>query len=479
MRLQRADDIRSQFSSHHQVFKYFILFAPFTLASLFDFVPIASYLIAWSGSFFIFFVVLTGRIKPLPSDRPVSDQLMRPVFLVQIIFAGYMSCTSIFYFWSNLGYYYSQQSLPINEDALALIAQCQRYYCLGHAALVTGILVFMKYPVMSKYYIEKQKVANLLLTIALVAYPLSLLFLASPGLSQFYFQLNSLSFIAGTLALAFALPMQKLANLSLCLILYAFNFYSALLSGFKEPIIISVVVLGVFLYPSYKKMVVVTFIPLLLILFLFLPSYVNSFRGSTNSGEESSDNASRIALDEALNGDSMDETNWGFLVYRLSEIDMFTHYVKSTPDDVAFYKLQLVKQSLIAIVPRFFWPTKPITEDLIMERVYNANVINRGSSASAKPAVIVDAYLSYGAGGILICLFVYGALAQLISIRAEKLFGGYVMGCALIFSGLFQVFWRGLSFEFLVNSVFWSYVSMWVIFKLLRVKNIIKVRDIV
>jgi len=194
------------------------------------------------------------------------------------------------------------------------------------------------------------------------------------------------------------------------------------------------------------------------------------------SGDTDTEKATQLALDATLNGgdDTEDDSNWAFLTYRLSEIDMFTKYVKSTPANVDFYGTQLLKQSAIAIVPRIFWPTKPITEDLIMERVYNAGVVNRGSDVSAKPPYIVDAYLSDGALGIFMYLFAYGAIAQLIAIKAEKLFGGYILGTALIFSGLFQIFWRGLSFEFLINSVFWSYISMFLIFRLLRSRGILK-----
>jgi len=76
--------------------------------------------------------------------------------------------------------------------------------------------------------------------------------------------------------------------------------------------------------------------------------------------------------------------------------------------------------------------------------------------------------------GIFLALFIYGALAQLISIKAEEMFGGYLLGTALIFSGLFQIFWRGLSFEFIVNNVFWSYISMLLIAKFLRFRNILQ-----
>ena len=109
-----------------------------------------------------------------------------------------------------------------------------------------------------------------------------------------------------------------------------------------------------------------------------------------------------------------------------------------------------------------------------MSRVYDAGVINRGSTVSAKPAFVVDSYLSFGGIGVFVFLFLYGATAQLISIKAEKLFGGYVLGTALIFSGLFQIMWRGLSFEFIINTIFWSYISMLVIQKMLIATRVLK-----
>lgn len=267
--------------------KYIILYLPWGLAQLAVSVPEVSYLTAWLGSFFIFFLTLTGKIEPLPQDRTFAEQLMRPIIMVQIIFAGFMCCTSIFYFLNLLGYNYFTKAnfiLATDSDALITAAQCQRYYCLGHAAFVSGIIYFMKYPVKRKYYIEKEKLANLLLLTALISFPVSLLFARLPGLSQFYFQFSSLSFIAGTLALAFALPLQKVTNTLICLALYLFNFYQAMISGFKEPVIISVLVLGIFLYPNYKKTVTIIFVPALIILFMVLPAYVNSFRQNVWSG---------------------------------------------------------------------------------------------------------------------------------------------------------------------------------------------------
>jgi hypothetical protein len=319
-------------------------------------------------------------------------------------------------------------------------------------------------PKKKKYFVENRTIADLLLKVAIIALPVANLFTRLPGLSQFSAQFSSLSFIAGTLALAFAIPLKKPVNTVICGVLFVVNFYQALTSGFKEPIIISIMVLGIFLYPNYKKLVTVIFLPLLLFCFMILPAYVNSFRQNVWSGDVDTDEAAQQSLDVALDKEN---DNWDFLVYRLSEIDMFITFVQSTPSDVDYYGFKLVKQSLIVIVPRVFWSSKPITEALVMERVYDAGVVNRLSRASAKPAYIVDAYLSAGLPGIFLALFAYGAIAQLISIKAEELFGGYILGTALIFSGLFQIFWRGLSFEFIINSVFWSFISMLLIQKVL------------
>ncbi|MDB5136113.1 MAG: hypothetical protein JWP37_2716 [Mucilaginibacter sp.] len=216
--------------------KYLTLFIPYVLALVFKSDPALSFIIAWLGSFFIFYITLSGWVKPLPNDLSVAEQLMRPIFLVQIIFAGYTCCTSIFYFLNVLGYQDFQiisDNFLVDNEKLQLTAQCQRYYCLGHAAFVTGILVFMRYPVERKYYFEKAKLANILFVAAILALPISFMFLRIPGLSQFSYQFSSLSFIAGTLALAFAIPEKKIWNTLICIFLYFFNFYQALTSGLK------------------------------------------------------------------------------------------------------------------------------------------------------------------------------------------------------------------------------------------------------
>ena len=456
-----------------------LLYIPWILSLLIAANPVLSYFMAWLGSFFIFLISIKGFIKPIPDDLKFSEQLMRPLFLPHIIFAGYMCSTSIFYFMDIQGYNYFEppaDNYLIDYAQLELVAQCQRYYCLAHAAFITGIIAFMNYEQKPEYYLNIRDNASFIMISAIVLLPFSALFLVIPGLRQFYFQFQTLSFIAGTLAFAFAIPLKKPLNTVISAVIFFTGVYQAFLSGFKEPILISILVLGIFLYPFYKKLVIITFIPLIIALFLLLPIYAQVFRANAWAGEENIETASDIAIDAALNqkDEEAAETNWEFLTNRLSEIGMFTIYVNSTPSRIDYYGFDLVEQAVIVIIPRAFWPNKPFTEDMVMERVYNAGVIVRGTKVSAKPPTIVDAYLSGGAIGIALTLFIYGALMQTLSVKAEKLFGGYIIGTAFIFSGLFQIMWRGNSFEFLSNSIIWSFISMLVIFYVLKYFRIIK-----
>jgi hypothetical protein len=458
--------------------KYLLLYIPFLLAWLFLEYSHVAYFTAWLGSFYIFFISYKGIIKELPNDLKIHEQFLRPIFLMQIIFAGYMCFTTIFYYINAIGYQYFDKTgytVLFNNDLYASIAQCQLYYVLGHAALVNGILLGMKYPVDKITRIYTPSMSNLLLGISVACLPIGYLFGRVGSLSQFSVQLTGLSFVAGTIALAFAIKEQRKTNFWIAGAMFLSNIMNALVSGYKEPIIISVLLLGVFLLPIYGRKIIPLFGTLLILLFFVLPTFIGNFRTLANKGL-SAEEARNKSIDAVINSNQEDlkEDNWDFLVFRLSEIDMFIKFTKSTPQYIPFYKTQLVNNAVKSIIPRFLWPEKPIVESLVMDRVYQARVVDRNSLVSAKPAFIVDCYLSYGKIGIWLGLFLYGFIAQKISINAEKLFGGYFMGSAVMFAGLFQIFWRGNSFEFLFNSVFWSYVTMLIFYFILKAKGVIE-----
>lgn len=459
-------------------FRYIVLYLPFILALLISDEAHVSYFVAWLGSFLIFYVSFSGGLKPLPNEFEIIAQLMRPIFLLHIIFAGYMSCTSIFYYINTLGYEYFDfkgRNYYLSADIFKSIAQCQRYYVLGHAAFVHGILLTMKYPIQKKFVVYAPSMSNLLLGISIISFPLGIILAKVSVLSQFSVQLVGLSFVAGTIGLAFSIREKKKGNFYFALGLFAINLLSSLISGFKEPIIICVLLLGVFLLPVYGKKIIPLFGIALLVLFFALPTFIGTFRSLSGSGVGIIE-ARDKSIDAVLEGNSenLQENNWAFLTYRISEIDMFIKYTNSTPYYVPYYKLELVLNAIQVIIPRYFWPSKPNVENLVMDRVYKAGVVDERSAVSAKPAYIVDCFLSYGAVGIWIGLFAYGFFCQWISQKAEELFGGYFLGSAVMFGGLFQILWRGNSFEFIVSAVVWSFVTMLICFYILKAKNIIE-----
>ena len=463
----------------NKLLHYLALYIPFIIAYLFKSNAHLSYLIAWLGSFFIFIICYKEVIKKLPSDLPIIEQLLRPVFFIQIIFAGYMSCTSIFYYLNTLGYeyitYVGDRNL-ISVNIYESIANCQRFYVLGHGALLHGILLAMRYPVEKKYHVYTTSISNLLLGISFFCLPISYLTGKFVALNQFSVQLGNLSFVAGTIALAFAIRERKRLNLWAAGLLFGLNMLAALSSGFKEPVIITTLLLGVFLLPIYGRKIIPVFGAILIGLFFVLPTFIGNFRQLVAQGTDVA-TARDKSIDNIINNDNLiddlQNDNWAFLVGRLSEIDMFIRYTNSTPYFIPYYKTELVENSMKMIMPRFIWPEKPDVEQLVMTRVYNAGVVDRTSFVSAKPAYIVDCYLSYGKIGIIFGLFFYGFVAQKISQLSEVWFGGYLLGTAVMFSGLFQIFWRGNSFEFLVSAIFWSFITMIILQALLKARGIL------
>jgi hypothetical protein len=170
---------------------------------------------------------------------------------------------------------------------------------------------------------------------------------------------------------------------------------------------------------------------------------------------------------------NIDETNWDFLTIRLSEIEMFTQFMKHIPEERPYYGLEILENSLLAIIPRALWSNKFVTEEVSMRRVYEAGVANRSSSVSAKTRPVVDGYVSAGFIGVWISIFLYGWVTQWVSNKAEEWFGGYQLGCIVIFNAIFQNLWRGNNFEFLLNNIFYGYLSMFVIYWMLKRSNTI------
>ena len=468
----RARDIASRYQ--HTALKYPQLFLPFLVAELLAFAPTASYLTAWAGSLGILYVTITGKIKPLPADRPLVRQILRPILFTQVVFVSYTSLTSVFYFAAQQGYYYLQYNAAqvASTQQLALLAEAQRYYVLAHAALVTGMLLAMNYRSSGRWQLNVSRSSSPKLMLAIAAGTLagSSLLALVPGLAQIAGRLSTISLVASILSLALALPSHSPGLTALNLVLYGLNFFQALLSGWKEEVIVMLVLLGLFAYPYYRR-TVTAIVPVgLFLLLAVLPTYNSAFRSLNWRGEMQSRRAAAAAYETVATADAqtLQRNTWDFLTGRASEIGMFVVYLRHTPEEHPFYGMQLVRQSVESLIPRALWSGKPDTEERVMERVYDHHVVSRASPVSAKPHFVVDSYLTAGALGVLGFGLLYGLLASWASRLAERWFGGYLMGTGLLYTALFQVMWTGNAFEFLFNTVLWSFAIMGGLFMLGR-----------
>lgn len=449
---------------------------PWLLAELLQYEPGLSYLIAWLGSFFIFRLTIISTLRYRPMDLAFSQQIMRPIILLQLVFAGFMCCTSIFYFTDQFYYGYFKEEFITN---LKLIAYCQRLALLGHTALVYGIIWSMNRKCPSNYRLAIPLIP-LLIKLCLVSYGVSIILEKIPALIQFKYNLMAVSMACGTLTLALTLVQKKLLPFLFGIIVLAANMMTASFSGFKEAVIIQLIFLLCLLFPHYKKTVSLAAIPCLYICLYVLPTFTLIVRQQAWTGLRSKEDARTLAFQTFFDEDSeslIQENNWQFLTTRLSEIKMFCQFVAKTPREQS-YNGEILQNALYALIPRAFWPEKPNTETVAMERVYTYHVVHRASAASAKTRPIVDAYLTGGSLAIFISLFFYGFIAQQLCNSAERLFAGYQFGCVIVFNGIFQQLWRGNTFEFLLNNILYGYILMRLIFLCLSTcKILIPVND--
>lgn len=449
--------------------RYIVPYLPFSLAWLVQDTPVLSYWIAWSGSWVILWLSLSGRLVALPEDKPWYQQLLRPLFLPQIIFVGYMALTSIFYFLYLNGFLFNAGSSQLNlEREIWLSAAAQRYYALAHAALVHGMIWRMRYQ-KPAFKFSEQNQLNTLLLITIIFLILGYVLGAVSALSQFSVKFESLSFVSVTLLLVLALSARRYSTIVIVGTLFLYDLYTAVLSGWKEAVLLPLILLSAYLFPKYKRVFYALSLPGAIFVFFLLPKYAETFRKLSWTGGVHAEEAAKIAYNAVINADLADlqESNEGFLTARVSEISMFNKYLKKIPEQREFYEWEIIRQGLYNLIPRFLYLDKPDTEKLVMQRVYENGIVETYSTnVSAKPQLAIDGYLSFGALGVWLFCFVLGLTSAFASVQAERLFGGYTWGTCLIYTGLFQEFWRGNCFEFLLNTAFWSLVSMYILFYL-------------
>ena len=448
---------------------------PWILALLFTHHPVISFLIAYGGSYYIFYITIWSPLKCIKS----TDEVMKPIIIVQLIFAGFMCCTSIFFFADHLGYTYFklQDSYPFSNTELTYtLAKCQRLALLGHIGLVTGMVLKQEKETSTVYKLQipiDQFLIKWSLIIAALAYAFNYI----PTLIQFKYYLLALASTAQALLFIHGLAHKKPFVAVFGGVLFGLHILSATLTGYKEIIIVQFIIISFLAYPYFKRTVMLFFVPCLYLLLYSLPTLTTIVRLESWKGNKTSEIARTEAyntLTEGRNQQLILHNNWEFLTTRLSEINMFCQYVKYTPSQQPYYGADILNNAMLALIPRALWNQKPNTEKVAMERVYKSRVVNRLSTVSAKTRPLFDGYLSAGPIGVLLSMLIYGMLTQWLCNKAEALFGGYELGCVVLFNSLFQQLWRGNNWEFLINNLVYGFILMMILFYALKFTQLLK-----
>ncbi|MCS4136375.1 exosortase Y-associated Wzy-like protein [Salinibacter ruber] len=443
---------------------YLLLYLPWGLAHLLYQAPVLSYGIAWAGSVFIFAVSVMGLIRPLPGDRPVHRQLFRPLFLMQGFFAGYFCLTSIFYVWKLMS---EGGSTP---GELQRVAAAQRYYVLGHAAFVTGLLSVMDYRSSGRWQFRTSlSRAQLALSLAVGALLLALILDQLPGLGQFVGKLRALAPVATILSFALALRDGELKTGFVGFTLYGYILFRAFLTGWKESIMVALALFVLYLYPGYRRTALFLGAIGLIVSITIVPAYNETYRELNWKQGVAEEKAAAVALGQLTTGDvDIREEAWTFLRNRATQIGQFTQYIEHTPQREPYYGFSIIERAVVFLTPRVLWPEKPYVEKVVMQRVYRSGLTSPSSGVSMKPQNIVDGYLSGGGVGVFLTCLIMGLVATWASRMVEAWFGGYAIGTQAVYVALFFSVVRQNSFEYWLNAVFWSFVFAVIVFVSLR-----------
>lgn len=436
----------------------FLLFAMHTS------MPENVYWIAWFASIIIYILTIFKQLIPIPNDLPVSQQLFRPYFLAHSFFFGYVCFSSVFYFMNLKGYrFFELVGDPgFQKDQIINVAKCQCFYLMAHISLLIGMSVDFRKKDIKKQNIDKSKMTVIILITAISAQIVVLVSNLIPGLSQIGVKFSTISQIASVLFLGFAIKEKNKKLIPLGLIIFSITMALAVLSGWKSQILFVLILTGFFLFPFYKKSIIVLGIVTSVFWLNFGPIFSGYYRTLNWYEQVSTSEAFAMSVDYTVSSTAVEreDATWSLLVDRLSEVGMFILFTEQVPAYRPYYGFEIINQVFYSFIPRIFWPDKPDLEVLIMQRVYENGVIDENSDVSAKPAFIVDAYLTAGITGIIIAHLILGILNSFLYTKSEEWLGGYYLGTCIFFNGLFSIIWLGNSFEFMVNAVFWSFIVM-------------------
>ncbi len=434
-----------------------LLFLPWAVSCALAASAEFSWWTAWLGSLGIFAWVWSGKAGGVDTSVPWRLRIMHPVFLVHGIFAGYGFVTAIFP-WLDLNGIGPAGLAGITYGRIETAAEAQRYYVLAHASLALGLVIASRPARHQKRRFRWQgSNASLLLVVSALATLAGFIFGQLPGMGQLATVFSRLGLVAGASSLGPSLAASGRQWLPVSVAVNGVLLLIAAASGWKEEVLVLLILLSLATFPLFPKLSVAVGSLLFAASLIVLPVLSNSIRQTAWEEGSSKKEALLIGVDTLATSSTQDlvASSWIFATGRLSEAAMFMAYIESVNRGTQREGLAILRQALLAPVPRILWTGKPDLEKQVMQRAYHHGVISELSVVSAKPHPVVDAFLMGGQVGIFLTFLSLGALGSWAYLFCQSRFGGPFLG-GVFFIGLFSILWRGNCFEFMFGTLFWA-----------------------
>lgn len=453
--------------------RIFVIFLPVVIGWLWLEEPWLS--ITWSlvASVAIALIAQTRWFRQGGDRLSITDRLLRPQSMFHLLFVAYHIIGGAAYALDSAGYSpFTSHFTSVVHNNLYAIAESQRLMLLAHASVTVGMkLAGFRYP--RPKYIIAAIPGYALLAVSLLASLVGTSLLGFPSFRHLGYRLLDIGAVALLVEIAFSLRNKRYSNLLAALALLVLTLVNQSLTGWKGLTLWTMITLCALLYPMMSKRIIIIGAAFAIFWGMFLHPFGLALRPLLWYQGVEQDKAIDMSMDQALNM-SLDERLtgvWALMVGRANDLYQFGKYLEYVPEKHPYYDLDLAGESMVALIPRIIWPSKPDMEKVAMERVYAAGVVFKESTVSAKSNFFQDGYLSGGSLGVFISCFIFGILTMLLSRMCETLFGGYEIGTCLIFTGLFaSAVNLPSSFIFFVGTVWTAIIialSLFVIGRLL------------
>lgn len=110
-----------------------------------------------------------------------------------------------------------------------------------------------------------------------------------------------------------------------------------------------------------------------------------------------------------------DEPAWRKALARVDLLHKFTHVLMMTPSEVPYFRGDTYRYMLYTLVPRLFWPDKPIATDST-DRVDFAYGLRTPAQTGVKISIgmLAEAYANFGVWGVFVVMAIQGVIFGLL-----------------------------------------------------------------